>query len=110
MRGLVLSALVAVGLLACSPDDATVERAHRLVEEGAALVDVRTPGEFAGGHLDGARNIPIGELTSRMDEIPSGRPVVVYCQSGIRSARAARELEASGYDVVDIGAMANWHR
>lgn len=103
-------ALALLGLLACSADEATVGRAHTMVEEGATLLDVRTPGEFAAGHLDGATNIPLGSLTSRMDEIPTGQAVVVYCQSGIRSARAATELEGRGYEVLDLGAMSSWDR
>ena len=82
-------------------------RARELVAAGATLLDVRTPAEFAGGHLDGALNIPVAELASRQAEVPRGR-VVVYCQSGGRSARAAGLLASAGYEVFDLGAMANW--
>ncbi|MEZ4236612.1 MAG: rhodanese-like domain-containing protein [Myxococcota bacterium] len=84
--------------------------AHRLVEGGALLVDVRTPGEFAAGHLDGAVNIPVDQLKARLRELPDKqRPVVVYCRSGARSAAAAGTLKAAGYaQVEDLGAMRNW--
>ncbi len=84
------------------------QHARALVSEGATLVDVRTPGEFAAGHVEGATNIPVDELDARMAEIPSERPVVVYCRSGRRSAHAAASLEARGYEVFDLGPMTAW--
>ena len=84
-------------------------RDHRkLVADGAALVDVRSPDEFGEGHVQGARNIPVATLAGRLAEIPKDKPVVVYCAAGSRSAAAARTLKAAGYDVVDLGAMRNW--
>lgn len=84
--------------------------AHRLVKEGAVLLDVRTPEEFASGHIDGAVNIPVQVLDSRMAELTDKkRPIVVYCRSGARSARAASALRAAGYaSVHDIGPMSAW--
>lgn len=107
IRSLIQSLAVAGGLVACgSPESA--EQAHTLVEGGATLLDVRTPGEYAAGHLDGALNIPVQQLGSRIDEVSHDAPVVVYCQSGGRSASAARFLSSSGYEVLDLGAMSNW--
>lgn len=84
--------------------------AHRLVGEGARLVDVRTPSEFAGGHLPGAVNVPMDRLAARLGELgPTSTKVVVYCQSGMRSARAARVLRAAGFgEVYDLGGIGNW--
>lgn len=56
------------------------------------LVDVRSPGEFAQGHLPGAVNVPHTELRARLSEIPAGLPVTVYCASGFRSYLALRVL------------------
>lgn len=56
------------------------------------LIDVRTPEEFAGGHIEGAVNIPVEALASRLSKIPDGQPVIVYCRSGSRSATASRIL------------------
>jgi phage shock protein E len=81
--------------------------ARARVAAGAALVDVRTPEEFAMGHVAGARNIPVQELGARYAEIPKGQ-VVLYCRSGARSASAAQFLSAKGYDVLDIGPMTAW--
>lgn len=53
------------------------------------VIDVRTPTEFAKGHLEGARNIPLSELAARADEVPDQGPVAIHCQSGYRSSIAA---------------------
>jgi rhodanese-related sulfurtransferase len=85
------------------------EEAHTLVEQGALLLDVRTREEFGGGHIEGAVNIPVQELPRRAKELPQkGRPIVVYCRSGARSAAAAGELRKLGYDVHDLGPMSAW--
>jgi phage shock protein E len=81
--------------------------ARAMVAAGATLLDVRTPGEFAEGHVAGAVNIPVQELGARIHEVPVGR-VVVYCRSGGRSATAATMLKSRGYDVLDIGPMSAW--
>lgn len=87
-----------------------VDTAQTLVKQGALLLDVRTPQEFASGHVTGAQNIPVQELASRIGELPQkSRAIVVYCRSGARSASAATLLRRSGYDVHDLGAMSNWN-
>lgn len=82
--------------------------ARALVATGATLVDVRTPEEFAEGHIAGARNVPVSELASRLAELPRNVPVVVYCRSGGRSASAASQLAAAGFRVSDLGPMSAW--
>lgn len=84
-------------------------RGRELCEAGALLLDVRTPKEFQGGHIQGAVNIPVQELPNRVADVGDpARPVVVYCQSGGRSARAAGILQQAGYQVEDIGPMSAW--
>ncbi|GAA0345927.1 rhodanese-like domain-containing protein [Bacillus carboniphilus] len=61
------------------------------------LIDVREPKEYEGGHILGARNIPLSQLKMRMKEIRPDKPVYLYCQSGARSGRAARTLYRKGY-------------
>jgi rhodanese-related sulfurtransferase len=84
--------------------------ARELVEQGATLLDVRTPAEFAAKHLPGAINIPIRELEKRVDELgPNTTSVVIYCRSGNRSARAKSLLKKRGFEqVYDLGAMSAW--
>lgn len=77
---------------------------------GAVLLDVRTPEEYAAGHIAGSRNLPLQVITGVEDEIPDKTtPVFVYCQSGGRSRRAAAFLEKIGYDKVEnIGGLAGY--
>ena len=84
--------------------------ARVLVENGALLVDVRSEGEYADGGIEGSINIPIQELASRMDELgDKNREIVVYCQSGGRSAMAKRLLESNGFSKVhDLGSIGRW--
>jgi rhodanese-related sulfurtransferase len=63
----------------------------------AAVVDVREPEEFANGHVPGAVNLPQADLASRLDEVPRDRPVLVICQGGFRSLRAAQFLRQRGF-------------
>lgn len=90
--------------------DVPVAEARRLVEGGARLIDVRTAQEFAGGHIEGAVNIPVQELDRRMAEVgPKDGTVVVYCRSGARSSQAASMLKNAGYaSVHNLGAMSRW--
>ncbi|SFE22357.1 Rhodanese-related sulfurtransferase [Paenibacillus algorifonticola] len=65
--------------------------------KGNKLVDVRESHEFKGGHITGAVNIPLSQLSKRLGEIPQERQVYLYCQSGMRSKQAAMLLSRSGY-------------
>lgn len=84
------------------------EEAHAKVEQGAVLLDVRTPGEFAGGHVEGAVNIPVQALGERLGELEKDRPLVVYCRSGARSHAAVKLLRDRGYDAHDLGPRHAW--
>jgi rhodanese-related sulfurtransferase len=88
----------------------TSAAAHEMVAQGGVLVDVRSPEEFAAGHLPGAINIPVGEVRARASEIGTrDRPVVTYCRSGGRSARAAATLRELGFErVLNLGPKAAW--
>jgi rhodanese-related sulfurtransferase len=84
--------------------------ARQLVERGAMLVDVRSEGEYEDGGIEGSINIPIQELAGRMDELgDKNATIVVYCQSGGRSAMAKRLLESNDFtDVHDLGSIRQW--
>ncbi len=64
------------------------------------LIDVRTPLEFGIGAIDGAVNIPLDDLRSRIDEIPANKDIIIYCQVGLRGYIAARILMQKGYENV----------
>ena len=84
-------------------------RAKQLVKEGAPVVDVRSEGEFSGGHLEGAKNIPVGEVSARLPEFEAlvggdkSKPIVVYCGSGKRAAAAKKTLTEAGFSNVVNG-------
>jgi phage shock protein E len=82
-------------------------QARAMVKAGAVLLDVRTREEFAHGHLDGARNIPVQELQQRISEVGlATTSVVVHCHAGQRSRAAAQILRGAGFqEVLDIGTM-----
>lgn len=103
-------AAVAVGFVLWKRADLDGTKARELVAGGALLVDVRSPAEFAAGHIDGARNVPVSELGQRAGELgATDRPVIVYCASGTRSAMAKRALRKAGYaQVYNLGSMRNW--
>lgn len=79
--------------------------------DGAVLLDVRTPGEYAGGHIPGSKNLPLQSIFDIAKLVPDVQtPVFVYCQSGARSRRAATFLEKSGYSAVtDLGGITAYH-
>lgn len=66
------------------------------------LLDTRTEGEFAKGHIGGFKNIPVDELRERLDEVEKGKKVYVICQSGLRSYIASRILEGNGYEAYNF--------
>jgi phage shock protein E len=84
--------------------------ARRLVAAGARLIDVRSPDEYAGGHLPGAVNIPVQVLDQRLAEVgPRDGALIIYCRSGSRSGRAAALLRAQGFTKVhNLGPMTAW--
>jgi len=85
-----------------------VEQVKALVGEGAQLIDVRDPDEFQQGHLEGAINIPVGEMGKHTDELQDGA-VVLYCKSGLRSQEALQLMKREGCEkVYNLGPMARW--
>ena len=101
-------------LAGASNEIGTLE-ATRLMNQGTTLVlDVREANEYAAGHLPRARHIPLPELGNRVEEIGKykEKPVIVTCQGGTRSGRAARLLKAAGFTAVYQlkGGIAAWQQ
>ena len=71
--------------------------------ERPVLLDVRTPAEFAAGHVPGAVNVPVDELRQRLDELPHGRAIAAYCQVGQRGYLATRVLLQAGFAAANVG-------
>lgn len=112
---ILLPLLVVLG--ACShQSDGQQNEAYRLVkEEGALLLDVRTPQEYSQSHIEGARNFPVQTLPSQLDEIQAlqggdkSKPIVVYCTVGARAARAKQILTMGGFSkVINLGGISDW--
>nr|WP_300769719.1 FAD-dependent oxidoreductase [uncultured Acetatifactor sp.] len=80
-----------------------LEDVDALPRDGSVtLLDARTAGEYARGHIRGFRNIPVDELRERLAELEKGKPVYVICQSGLRSYIACRILEGQGYEAYNF--------
>ncbi len=101
--------------VAAEPASVTGEELSQRIENQDAdllILDVRTPEEFAAGHVPGARNIPHDQLPARLAELADAkdREVVVYCRSGKRAAIARDTLEAHGFKrIVQLeGDMLQW--
>jgi rhodanese-related sulfurtransferase len=92
------------------PREVSVTDAARLRDEGALVLDVREPDEWAAGHVPGATLIPLGELEGRTGELPRDRTIVVVCRSGNRSAQGRDMLLAAGFASVTsvAGGMTAW--
>lgn len=89
----------------------TGAQAQALQQGGALVLDVRTPAEFAAGHVPGAVNVPFDELDRRAAELPADRDaaLVIYCRTGRRSGIAADTLRRLGYSrVFDFQRATDW--
>ncbi|HUP44251.1 MAG TPA: molybdopterin-synthase adenylyltransferase MoeB [Thermoanaerobaculia bacterium] len=102
----------------CNPVSETnitaAELAERMASDGSkvVIVDVREPYEWAAGHLEEARHIPLQQVPSRIEEIPRDAEVIMVCRSGARSANAQQYLLSRGYTRVKnlVGGMTAWKR
>jgi len=75
----------------------TAAEAKDKVDGGAQIIDVRTPGEYAGGHVPGATNIPHMSVLARQSELAKNKELVFICQVGQRSALACEFAAAAGF-------------
>lgn len=78
-----------------------------LVAKGAVIVDVRTPSEFAAGHVKGSLNIPLNNLGAQLSRLNKSKPVIVCCASGMRSASAKGILQKNGFEAYNGGSWMN---
>jgi len=121
---LLLLALLPVTATACGTgeqtaegyENAAVSHAHEHWQQGAyssipfVFIDVRTPEEYAAGHIPGARLIPLQELPERIAEVPTDKRVYVYCHSGRRSAKASALLAGKRLTNIEnvVGGITAW--
>ena len=87
----------------------SIEDLRTAMAEGATVIDVREPGEFATGHVPGARLVPLATVPGALPDLPTGEPVYVICQVGARSAQAAEFLSQRGVDARTVdGGTGDW--
>lgn len=117
---LVATALISGALLLASlfkrrVGEVTPTEATLLINrEDALVIDVREPPEFFGGHIAGARNIPLAKLAERLGELEQfkSRPIVLICAAGSRSATAYKTLVDAGFSSVNnlAGGVGAWQQ
>jgi rhodanese-related sulfurtransferase len=110
----VLGLLLVVQQLSASQDGVDVKQAQSMVSQGALLLDVREPAEYAAIHAPNAKLIPLGEVSSRLKELDAykDKPIAVVCHSGRRSSRAVVLLQEAGFTKVSNvqGGMQAWEQ
>ena len=90
------AALTGLNILSGRVKQVPVSAVRGLAEQGACIIDVREPGEFARGHIKGAVNIPLSQIRGRLSEIPEDVPVYLHCRTSQRSYYAACFLQGQG--------------
>ncbi len=87
------------------PTTVTIEE---YLQKGAVVIDVRTDMEFAEGHVEGSKNIPLNVIGSQIDKIKKlNKPIITCCRSGARSGSAESILKQNGIDVINGGPWGN---
>jgi rhodanese-related sulfurtransferase len=84
------------------------EKVGEYLENGAVVIDVRTPAEFADGHVKGSVNIPLDTIANKIENIKKyNKQIITCCRSGARSGTAARILNNNGVDTINGGPWQN---
>ncbi len=74
-----------------------------VIANGGVIIDVRTTGEYAGGHVKGSLNIPLASLNSQMSRLKKDKAIITCCASGMRSGSARSILQSNGFKEVYNG-------
>jgi len=91
-----------------SNNSITAPKAKELLRNGAVLVDVRTPGEYASGHARQSRNVPLDQLPKQLDSLKRiGKPIVFVCASGARSQHATDLARQAGIEAYNAGSWSS---
>jgi rhodanese-related sulfurtransferase len=102
--------VIATTLGACSSSDDSTSRVDAEMIASSMIIDVRTPEEYAAGHLEGATLIDIKDATfdAKIAELDPSGSYIIYCRSGNRSAQAVERLKAAGFtNLTDLGSLEN---
>lgn len=79
-----------------------------IIDEGTFLVDVRTAGEFAEGHVKGSVNIPLHTVSTQLSKFENKKNIIVFCRSGARSSQAKSILAKNG--IINVINGGTWHK
>jgi rhodanese-related sulfurtransferase len=91
--------------------DVTVDQLANALDEGANVIDVREPLEWASGHISGTTLIPMSQLGARVGELDRSKPLYVVCRSGNRSGAMTDALRGMGFDAWNVhGGVIAWQR
>lgn len=96
--------IYAKGWIGSSVNSITPTQAHEMIanDTNITLLDVRTPSEFASGHIKNALLIPVDELEKNLNRLDKTKKVIVYCRSGNRSIKATRILQENGFVPLNV--------
>jgi rhodanese-related sulfurtransferase len=110
MKKLIIFVLPFVLMVACNAQTQTANTTDKQTQtvdkplpeeiawsDSTVIVDVRTPGEFAEGHIEKSINIPVDEIANRIEQLKDYQVIIIVCRSGSRSARAKSILENAGF-------------
>ena len=93
-----------MGLLSMLGLGGKSESVKEFMDKGAIIIDVRTPGEFQGGHIKGSKNIPLNTIGNQIESIKKlNKPVIACCASGMRSSQATSILKSNGIEAMNGG-------
>ena len=111
---LVVVGIVALFLVVKQLGQASSKTVREVMGRKPVIIDVRTDHEYSSSHLEGTRNLPLGELGQRIEKVlPMGtdRPILLHCHSGTRSAAGVRLLKRKGYtQVFNLGSYGRAQR
>lgn len=100
--------------MTANPEMIDIQKLHELhskLGDGEIILDVRTPEEFAEGHVPGAKNIPHDQVGNHLDELKKYKKIYMHCKAGGRAQTAFMELKSKGLNnlvCVSVGGMADW--
>ena len=98
-------------MIPAATPEISIDQLAEAIRDGAAVIDVREPGEYLAGHVPGAALIPMGQLPGRTAELDRDAPVYVVCASGNRSAAMTDYLRGAGFDAYSVaGGTSGWAR
>jgi phage shock protein E len=84
---------------------------NHLIKDGAILIDVRTPGEFNSGHINGSTNVPLDKIKSKIKKLENlNKPVIFCCASGVRSGQATSYAKSRGINAYNGGSWSSLNR